>query len=290
MVGDPSDQIVDAKLFGGHSYKGPINMDGLGSYHWNDGLSFEGDFQNGQLTGFGVYKFKNGMYDGHVHHGIRHGFGTLILYGAATKYIGEWCHGKRHGKGILYYNFQHSTDNTTNSYYDGDWVDGKRQGHGVCVYQNGDRYEGQWENDRKNGNGIMHWKSAKELYYGHWIEDEPDGMGIHLMGSTLRKQNVDNDVSQFTVEQLEGLHNFTTFCGMNWYYGEWKAAKRHGFGIFNYSNGSKYEGQWKENKKVLLKMILFCFCFISNSFSIHFHSLAARKRRIYLRKRHTICG
>merc|ERR1719204_2836097 len=76
MVGAPSDEVVDAELYGGHRYRGPITMDGLGSYIWSDGLSYEGDFDSGQLTGFGVYEFENGRYDGHLFRGIRHGFGT----------------------------------------------------------------------------------------------------------------------------------------------------------------------------------------------------------------------
>eukprot|EP01084_Bolivina_argentea_P247232 413653_1 len=81
-------EIVDAELFGGHEYKGSIKMDGKGFYKWSDGTYYNGDFQNGEMTGFGTYNFENGVYDGHVYCGIRHGYGTLILNDLNTKYVG----------------------------------------------------------------------------------------------------------------------------------------------------------------------------------------------------------
>jgi len=31
--------------------------------------------------------------------------------------------------------------------------------------------------------------------------------------------------------------------------GQWAYGKRHGYGVFYYANGSKYEGYWYENLK-----------------------------------------
>eukprot|EP01083_Nonionella_stella_P027440 75552_1 len=222
--------IVDAKLSGGHVYKGPISMDGSGYYKWNDGTSYEGDFQNGQMTGFGVYKLNNCTYNGHVYCGIRHGYGTLIIHDTNTKYVGEFANGKRHGKGIVYYN--------SDDVYDGEWRNGKREGKGTCVYKNGDEYTGDWLNDCKHGDGWMRWKSLNEIYYGQWKDNKPHGKGIHVKPHDT-----------ITIQQLQGLHNFTCFNGLNWYYGQWKDGKRDGFGIYNYANGSQYKGQWMHNKK-----------------------------------------
>ena len=36
----------------------------------------------------------------------------------------------------------------------------------------------------------------------------------------------------------------------NKYEGQWKDDKKDGYGIYYYSNGEKYEGQWKDDKKV----------------------------------------
>ena len=59
--------IVDAKLNGGHFHSGPINMNGEGACKWNDGTFYCGDFIDGEMTGFGYYKYKNGIYSGHLY-------------------------------------------------------------------------------------------------------------------------------------------------------------------------------------------------------------------------------
>jgi hypothetical protein len=38
---------------------------------------------------------------------------------------------------------------------------------------------------------------------------------------------------------------------MNVYKGLFLNGKRHGYGVFQYANGSKYDGEWSENLKVL---------------------------------------
>lgn len=37
---------------------------------------------------------------------------------------------------------------------------------------------------------------------------------------------------------------------MNVYKGAFVDGKRHGFGVFEYANGARYEGEWFENLKV----------------------------------------
>lgn len=235
---------ISAQLSGGHAFDGPVTMDGVGRYEWADGTSYAGDFQRTEMTGFGVYTFKNGVYDGHVFRGIRHGQGTLTLRAevgakSATKYVGEWHLGKRHGTGTSHY--------ANGGFYDGDWVDDKRCGHGGCRYPNGDAFEGEWRDDVKHGIGAMRWASAEEIYFGEWRDDEPHGIGLHLScgGRGVRSKSLE----QISPQQMSGAHNFTTLNGMNWYYGEWAAGKRDGRGTFHYSNGAQYDGEWRQNKK-----------------------------------------
>ena len=45
--------------------------------------------------------------------GLRHGYGKLTTADSPVTYEGQWHHGKRQGKGVLYYN----EDRTT--YYEG---------------------------------------------------------------------------------------------------------------------------------------------------------------------------
>lgn len=47
--------------------------------------------------------------------GFRHGYGRLTVTDSSVMYEGQWQSGKRHGRGILYYN----TERT--AYYEGVW-------------------------------------------------------------------------------------------------------------------------------------------------------------------------
>ena len=58
-------------------------------------------------------------------------------------YEGEWCKGKRDGKGIM--------TQADGSKYDGEFVEDMCHGHGILNYANGDSYSGEWFQDRKHG-------------------------------------------------------------------------------------------------------------------------------------------
>lgn len=64
--------------------------------------SFEGEFENGEVSFFGVLTWKNGdKYFGEFVKGQRTGRGTAHFQDG-TKYVGEWQDNRRHGQGILY--------------------------------------------------------------------------------------------------------------------------------------------------------------------------------------------
>ena len=76
-----------------------------------------------------------------------------------------------------------------------------------------------------SGNGTMFWFDQMEKYSGQWENDMPNGYGISIWYE-LNKS-------------LRSLKNR--------YIGQWKDGKRNGYGIFFYSNGSIYEGYWKND-------------------------------------------
>ena len=73
---------------------------------------------------------------------------------------------------------------------------------------NGNQYKGEWINDKKNGKGTYKSKKTGEFYNGEWIV------------------------------RLIGIKYFFFFQ---------KDNERSGTGIYNYSNGDFYEGQWKKD-------------------------------------------
>jgi hypothetical protein len=100
-------------------------------------------------------------------------------------------------------------------------------GKGKMTYSSGNYYEGEWDNNKRNGMGTMHWLTSDERYEGNWEDNFQSGFGTHiwLEGSTENK------------------------LLRNRYIGYWKEGQRSGKGIFYYSNGSMYEGEWFENLK-----------------------------------------
>ena len=44
-------------------------------------------------------------------------------------------------------------------------------------------------------------------------------------------------------------HGVMIYTNGEKYDGEWKDSKKHGHGVFTRANGSKYYGEWKDSKK-----------------------------------------
>ncbi len=65
------------------------------------GDSLEGEWLNGKLNGWGIYKHTNGsIYTGELKNGMSNGHGEFI-FPNGTKYVGEHKNDKKHGKGII---------------------------------------------------------------------------------------------------------------------------------------------------------------------------------------------
>ncbi|XP_056627982.1 radial spoke head 10 homolog B isoform X1 [Triplophysa dalaica] len=212
---------------GGHVYKGSFShglMHGHGEYIWSDGLKYQGDFKSNVLMGCGTYSWTDGStYEGEVHNGIRHGVGTYKCAKTNTVYTGQWCLGKRKGKGIMYYN-QAST-----SWYEGDWIYNSREGWGVRQYPSGNVYEGQWSNNVQHGEGKMKWIQLNQQYSGQWVNGIQDGNGTY----TWFRKRVPCSL----------------YPCMNEYSGEFVQRMRHGRGKFSYASGAVYSGEWRHDKK-----------------------------------------
>ncbi|XP_037670998.1 radial spoke head 10 homolog B isoform X2 [Choloepus didactylus] len=212
---------------GGCTYHGMFSeglMHGQGTYIWADGLKYEGDFVKNIPMNHGLYTWPDGStYEGEVINGMRNGFGMFKCSTQPVSYIGHWCHGRRHGKGSIYYN-QEGT-----SWYEGDWVYNLKKGWGIRCYKSGNIYEGQWENNMRHGEGRMRWLTTNEEYTGHWEKGIQNGFGTH----TWFLKRIPK--SQYPLR--------------NEYVGEFVNGNRHGRGKFYYASGAMYEGEWVSNKK-----------------------------------------
>ncbi|XP_072016085.1 radial spoke head 10 homolog B-like isoform X2 [Amphiura filiformis] len=217
----------EACFSGGHKYKGQFSqglMHGKGKYTWADGVTYEGDFTMNEITGKGLYTWPDrSTYEGEVVKGKRNGHGTFKCPYCPSSYTGEWYDGKRHGTGRIQY------DTEGHSFYEGDWVNNKRHGYGVRRYRSGNVYEGDWANNTRHGQGVMRWVDIDQSYSGQWEHGIQHGHGEHTW--YLRRL----PSSQYPLR--------------NQFIGDFVYSKRHGFGVFLYANGAKYEGEWVNNKK-----------------------------------------
>jgi len=96
--------------------------DGNGSYMFENGDMYNGQWKKGEMNGYGVYEFANGdVYKGAWKKGLMSGRGTYT-YANGDKYIGAWKDGKMNGRG--HFHWELAGDLMTNAKYEGFFKDG----------------------------------------------------------------------------------------------------------------------------------------------------------------------
>ncbi|XP_012560076.2 radial spoke head 10 homolog B isoform X1 [Hydra vulgaris] len=236
-------------LDGGLFYKGNVKnckMHGFGVVIWPDKTEYRGELNENNIVGTGSYIWPDGSsYTGCLTNGIPQGSG-VHKWGNKT-YSGLWKEGKRHGKGILYY------DDSGESYYDGDWYEDKQQGYGVRRYKNGNIYKGQFFEYQRHGTGTMNWFNIRQEYTGEWLNGLQNGNGTYtwyMNRSTNSQYPFHNHyIGKFLNGQKHGIGTFRYANGA-FYEGEWKNDMKHGRGKFVFKNGCSFKGEFQENRIV----------------------------------------
>ena len=273
-----SDFDVNAPIYVGEKKDGRYHGKGRLIYPETDiRESFSGSFENGEMCGFGMLRYRNGdKYEGEWKNGKYEGFGILTLVSGKTfegefkngdicgycvylwvdgsvsyHYMGDWVDGKPHGYGIKRY-----VSDELHEDYDGEWRNGKREGFGInerttCrpyasdVYERtiyrpyaSEIYEGDWANDLRNGYGIMHY-ADDDAYYGAWVDDLKCGFGVYVGEKGRYKGDWAND--------LENGYGEMRYIDGDIYRGDWLDGAPHGVGkmTFNVNDiRDYYEGEF----------------------------------------------
>ncbi|XP_072253374.1 alsin-like isoform X2 [Leuresthes tenuis] len=115
--------------------------------------SYQGQWREGKIHGFGKYKYANGeVYEGCFCDGQRHGYGMLssgkLARTSSSVFIGHWVHDKKTGYGV-------HDDITRGEKYMGQWLDDQRHGSAVVVTQYGAYYEGTFRENKMSGPGVL---------------------------------------------------------------------------------------------------------------------------------------
>jgi len=193
--------------------------------------------------------------------------GTYTWEGG-NKYVGEWKDYKLHGQGTFTW--------PTGGKYIGEFYDNKLQGHAMQIWPNGEKYIGQHINPAiPHGQGTFTWPDGS-IYIGEWKNGEKNGQGIEY----------GHDGSKYTGEFKDGSrHKRGTYTWPDgrvwqgqWKNGEWVSGKKYlageynsnshlsglpncpgspayeiqtnwnnCVGIYTWSNGGKYTGEYKNN-------------------------------------------
>ncbi len=138
---------------------------GKGSYTWNDGDSYNGEWKNGKFHGKGTYSYSNGSkYIGSYESGKKHGNG-IFINANGKKFEGVWENGKRIEK--------------TNTYLK-KWLIGKWEGKGyqdngntwhvVLEYINKDQIKISYPDFPCSGQWIFDQENAKQVFFNERID------------------------------------------------------------------------------------------------------------------------
>ena len=115
----------------------------------NTGEVFEGKFNDGKLTGKGIYKYGDILYIGDFVNYLREGKGEKIT--RKYYYVGYFSNNKIDGYGRI--QFINSEDGE--SEYEGFFKENNIEGKGIMKWKNGNIYEGEMKDNTMNGQGTL---------------------------------------------------------------------------------------------------------------------------------------
>ena len=138
--------------------------------------SYEGDFYEGEMTGYGTYIYSPSIgdkYEGFMKNGKRDGKGKYT-WGDGSVYEGEFKDDMKNGEGTYRW--------ANGACYTGTFYNDVKDGEGVFIFANGDRYEGQFSADVREGKGTYTFQNG-EYYVGEFKNNMMDGHGTYFWTS-----------------------------------------------------------------------------------------------------------
>lgn len=156
-----------------YEYEGNITegrMSGKGLFNIAGSGVYEGDFDAGEMHGFGKLSTEILVYEGDFVDGMFHGKGRLS-FANGDEYIGDFRFGAEDGYGVFVF--------AGGTIYEGDWKDGQPHGSGIQKFANGDVYEGSYYDGEWYGTGKLIIK-GEYIYEGAFEDGMPHGEGVMI--------------------------------------------------------------------------------------------------------------
>lgn len=236
---------------------------GKGTYVFESGAKYVGEFQNGAMHGQGILTFTNGdKYLGSFQNQFREGKGKFV-FANGDEYVGQLKKNKFVGEGTMKY-----ADGTI---YEGNWEDSKPNGLGEIRFPNGSRYEGMVKNANPEGEGVMFYAN-KTRYEGSWKAGKRNGKGkqteangevmtgVWQNDKLAEKAEAESASNAVQIDQdaknpkrncnQQFCHNCQgeyTYTDGTRYIGDFKNGSPEGKGTVYYATGDRYVGGWSDH-------------------------------------------
>ena len=142
-----------------------------GTYIWDTGDKYIGEFQNNTGNGNGTY-----------------------IHTSGATYVGTWKDMKRHGYGIEIW--------PDGSKYEGKHKNNERHGQGIYTYIDGSVYKGEHRKNERHGQGVYKFgpqsKWAGDKYVGQHKNGKRHGKGTYIYANRVK------DIGEFKNGKLNG--------------------------------------------------------------------------------------
>lgn len=269
-------------LKNGDRYEGEWSDDernGHGTYIWSTGETYEGEWKDGKMAdGPGIFTWADGtslesefsyleeedlsgfLYTGMYAEDSVNGFGTITFASLTDgQLVSMWKDGSPYGQGTFTWengemlegewSYTEDMEYPTVAFlgdctYDGMLCDGVISGLGILSDEKSEnQYVGTFRNGMQDGTGFLMFQSGS-VYQGSWSEGQLSGTGTFYWDDTALG-TLEGEWSY--VENVSYVDSSGNISGH--YTGLKCNDKRNGYGVYTWTNGNVYTGEWKDDKR-----------------------------------------
>jgi hypothetical protein len=225
-------------------------INGKGTFVFESGAKYNGEFQNSQMNGQGILTFTNGdKYLGSFLNQYREGHGKFI-FANGDEYVGKVKKNKFSGEGTMKYADGRS--------YEGNWEDNKPNGLGGIRFADGARYEGMVKDGNPEGEGTMFYANQTK-FSGKWKNGKPLKSSTETAIADTKptsetkpsqeavNQAVKKDIRNCNEQYCHNCQGEYTYTDGSKFVGDFKDGYPEGQGTMQYAGGDRYVGGWSNH-------------------------------------------